>query len=121
MSAIEMYANIIEGEGLIVGRFPDDTHRLCFHYEGDDYELFTYDDDSDFIRISATYSIPGAILRAVTLRETNEFTRKMKVVKSTIVTKRDVVIGAEASIGEPETLRPKTDTKSYNDVVTYAE
>ena len=61
------------------------------------------------------------ISRAVTLRETNEFTRKMKVVKSTIVTKSDVVIGAEASIGEPETLRPKTDTKSYNDVVTYAE
>ena len=111
MSAIEMYANIIEGEGLIVGRFPDDTHRLCFHYEGDDYELFTYDDDSDFIRISATYSIPGAILRAVTLRETNEFTRKIKVLKSTIVTKRGVIIGAEAFVGESETLRPKADAE----------
>ena len=33
----------------------------------------------------------------------------MKVVKSTIVTKRDVVIGAEASISEPETNRPTED------------
>lgn len=51
------------------------------------------------------------ISRAVTLRETNEFTRKMKVVKSTIVTKRGVIIGAEAFVGEPETLRPKADAE----------
>lgn len=35
----------------------------------------------------------------------------MKVVKSTIVTKRGVIIGAEAFVGEPETLRPKADAE----------
>ena len=106
MSAIETYANIIGDEGLIVGRFPDDARRLCFSYEGDRYQLFTYDDDSDFVGISATYSIPKGISRAVALRETNEFTRKMKVVKATIVANRGVVIGAEAFVGDPEALRP---------------
>ena len=69
-----MYANIIEGKGLIVGRFPDDARRLCFHYEGNRDQLFTYDDDSDFIRISASNPIPKAISRAVVLREINAFT-----------------------------------------------
>lgn len=106
MSAIETYANIIEGEGLIVGRFPDDARRLWFRYEGDRYQLFTYDDDSDFVGISATYSIPKGISRAVALRETNEFSRKMKVVKATIDADRGVVIGAETFVSEPEVLRP---------------
>jgi hypothetical protein len=69
-----MYANIIEGGGLIVGGFPDDARRLCIHYEGDGYQLFTYDDDSDFVGISATYPIPNAISRAVALRKVNAST-----------------------------------------------
>ena len=69
-----MYANIIERQRLIVGSFPDDARRLCFHYEGDRNQLFTYDDDSDLIRISTTYPIPKAISCAIALRETNAST-----------------------------------------------
>lgn len=74
MSEIEMYANNIERQRLIVGSFPEDARRLFFHYEGDRNQRFTYDDDSDFIRISATYPIPKAISYAVALRETNAYT-----------------------------------------------
>ena len=57
-----------------MSRFPDDARRLCFQCEGDRYQLFTYDDDCDFIRISATYPIPKDISRAVARRETNAST-----------------------------------------------
>lgn len=106
MTRLEAYAAIIEGEGLIVERFPDDEQRLRFRYEGDIYQLLTYSNDAAFCGIASHYTLPKGVTRAVALREANDLTMRTKVVKAYLTPGRGIRFAAELYLDDPERLRP---------------
>jgi hypothetical protein len=102
MTPTEVYATMLEAEGLLVK--PGSTGRLNFKYEGDCFELLTYEKDQQYVGISSTYGLPTGVRKAKALAEANDVTGRSKVVKVYVLPDRGVRIAAELYIKEPEQL-----------------
>lgn len=102
MTPSELYAKMLEAEGLLVETKPDG--RLHFKYEGDNYQLLTYADDRQYVGVSASYQIPVGVRSSNAVAEANDFTRKSKVAKVYVLPKRAVTIAAELFVKEPQQL-----------------
>jgi len=106
MTPLDAYAAIVDAEGLLVERFPDDANRFRMRYEGDRYDVLTYPDDPAYFGISATYSIPKGTSRAAALLVANDCAKRTKVVKSYVIPGRGIVFAAELFLDDAEDLRP---------------
>ena len=106
MTPLDAYAAIVDAEGLLVERFPDDANRFRMRYEGDRYDILTYPDDPAYFGISATYSIPKGTSRAAALLVANDCAKRTKVVKSYVIPGRGIVFAAELFLDDAEDLRP---------------
>jgi hypothetical protein len=102
MKPSESYAKMLEAEGLLVQT--DSRGTLHFKYEGDNYELLTYDDDLQYVGIRATYQLLGGVRRSHAVTEANDVTRRAKVAKVYLLPKRAVTIAAELFVDEPQQL-----------------
>ncbi len=102
MKPSDVYAKMLEAEGLLVQNEPDG--KLHFKYEGYGYELLTYADDPQFVGISASYRILSGVRRSDAVTEANEVTRKSKVAKVYVLPKRAVTIAAELFVNDPDQL-----------------
>ncbi len=104
MTPSEVYAALLQSEGLLVDDHGDGT--LNFKYEGDSYELLTYANDRQYIGIRTTYRLPKGVRRPRALTVANDQTRKSKVVKVYVLLTRGVTIAAEAFVGDPQHVHP---------------
>jgi hypothetical protein len=104
MTPSEVYAALLQGEGLLVEDNGDGI--LNFKYEGDSYELLTYADDRQYVGVRTTYRLPDGVRRPRALAVANDQTRKSKVVKVYLLPTRGVTIAAEAFVGDPQHLHP---------------
>jgi len=83
-----------------------DGCRFTFRYEGDIYEVLTYEDDANYIGISALYRLPKGVSRAAVMRAANEITRRSKVTKAYLQPDRALTIAFEMMVDDPARLNP---------------
>lgn len=66
--------------------------------------MLTYEDDPQYVGISATYALPAGTRRPKAIAEANELTQRSKVAKVYLMPNRGVTISAELFVADPRHL-----------------
>lgn len=98
----------LEEEGLFSTRDDDEnTSRIAFKSEGDQYFIVSYRDDPNFVMIGSGWSLPPNVPSERVMRVANYLNARKKLVKIALwEQENDVLFTVELCVVTPEEIRP---------------